>query len=494
MKKQRKNSSKSIIIWLYLVISVIGVLVVSERFNALIASHDKELTIDIDNLIAEKMNRSIEYMQQSVDEMARVLSYQDLLELDELYGQLTDSISESDYISIGIIAQDGTVYGHPSEKEEMLKWDLIELADKTQQVSISEPYRSGLNGKIVFTMFSPIYQQGERLGCIFVTYPLSEIQEIANSSVLKDEAEIYLVNAYSDNQILCSGSDMSRIGNWSSTRLLKNQISEDTFDDYQIWEESMLRNGNEKTVQFILNDIEYTQVYENIEAMDGWYVVVRIPNSTLSDTVYEFQRVIILFISLLIVLSIVLLFIIRKWDEAEKAKFEYMSTHDALTDVYNRNAFDSIVQKYLDEEGKSENGALIFLDIDYFKKINDNYGHDIGDRALVVLAGLLKEQFEKDSIIARYGGDEFVVMVKNLSSHKNLEKRLEKLKRTMREAQVLDHQDPDFQFHYSAGIVSFPDQGEKFTELVKYADVALYEVKQKGRNGYGWYRESKAKK
>lgn len=156
MKKQRKNSSKSIIIWLYLVISVIGVLVVSERFNALIASHDKELTIDIDNLIAEKMNRSIEYMQQSVDEMARVLSYQDLLELDELYGQLTDSISESDYISIGIIAQDGTVYGHPSEKEEMLKWDLIELADKTQQVSISEPYRSGLNGKIVFTMFSPI--------------------------------------------------------------------------------------------------------------------------------------------------------------------------------------------------------------------------------------------------------------------------------------------------------------------------------------------------
>lgn len=327
-----------------------------------------------------------------------------------------------------------------------------------------------------------------------MTYPLSEIQEIANSSVLKDEAEIYLVNAYSDNQILCSGSDMSRIGNWSSTRLLKNQISEDTFDDYQIWEESMLRNGNEKTVQFILNDIEYTQVYENIEAMDGWYVVVRIPNSTLSDTVYEFQRVIILFISLLIVLSIVLLFIIRRWDEAEKAKFEYMSTHDALTDVYNRNAFDSIVQKYLDEEGKSENGALIFLDIDYFKKINDNYGHDIGDRALVVLAGLLKEQFEKDSIIARYGGDEFVVMVKNLSSHKNLEKRLERLKRTMREAQVLDHQDPDFQFHYSAGIVSFPDQGEKFTELVKYADVALYEVKQKGRNGYGWYRESKAKK
>lgn len=489
MKRNKKGFSSTLIIAIYLVVSVIGIIVLSNVYGKLISNHDNTLTVDIDNLIAEKMNRSIEYMQQSVDEMATVLSYQDLLELDQLYDQLTGSIEESDYISIGIVDIDGKVYGTPSEQEELEKWGLIEMAANTKRISTSEPYRAAMTGKLVFTMFSPIFQQGERLGCIFVTYPLSEIQDIAKSAVLEDEVEIYLMNSLSDNLILCSGSDEYKIGNWNSTKLMKRSISKDSIADYEKWENQIRMGVPSDSVTFKMDDENYTQVYQQIEAMAGWSLVCRIPNSTLSNTMQQFRKTTIVFVSILIVMSLCLVLILRKRDKNEKEKFEYMSTHDALTDVYNRNAFDMVVQKYLDNEGKTDRGALAFLDLDYFKQINDRYGHDSGDKALIAFSDFLKQEFGEDSIIARYGGDEFVLLVKHINTNEALNERFERLRQTLASSKILEKADKDFVLHYSAGIAAFPEHGVKFADLIKCADLALYQVKEKGRDGYEWYKK-----
>ncbi|MGN0438287.1 MAG: diguanylate cyclase domain-containing protein [Lachnospiraceae bacterium] len=483
---KKKNVSGQLLIWIYLAVTVLVIFLGVHRFNGLITNHDNKLTIDIGNLMAEKMNSSIQYMQQSVEEMASVLSYQDLLELDQLYGQLVESAEEADYLSIGIIDIDGNVYGLESEKLEMEKWRLVEMAEETDSISISEPYRSAVSGKLVFTMFSPIFQQGKRLGCIFVTYPLSEIQEIANTDVLKDEAEIYLMDARSNNVILCSGSDEYAIGKWNSTYLLKHDISEDTIMAYEDWKDKMGVGNEAGAIKYVYNGVEYTQVSERIESMKDWYIVVRIPNSYLSNTLQQFRSVTVILVAVLVFVSILLLFVQRRNDRLEKEKFEYMSTHDPLTNVYNRNAFDLIGQKYLDGEGKTKRGVLVFLDLDYFKQINDNYGHDIGDKSLIAFSGLLKELFGEDSFVARYGGDEFVLLVRNVSTNEKLNERLEFLKKKLSEVKLGDN---NFLLHYSAGIVAFPDYGHSFEELVKYADDALYKVKERGRNGYMWYKK-----
>ena len=483
---QKKNISSQSLIWIYLALTVLGILLVVQKFNGLISNHDNELTVAIGNLMVEKMNNSIDYMQKSVDEMAAVLSYQDLLDLDQLYGQLLDSVAEADYYSIGIIDINGKIYGSESEKMEMKKWNLIDMAANTEKVSISEPYRSSASGQLVFTMCSPIFHHGKRLGCIFVTYPLSELQRIANTEVLKDEAEIYLMNAKSSNIILCSGSDEYAIGKWSSTYLMKHNISSNTITAYEAWEDKLRAGEKTGALKFVLNNVEYTQVSEHIDSMEDWYIVVRIPNNSLSDTLQLFRSVTILLVTGLVLVSILLLAIQRRNDKLEKEKFEYMSTHDPLTDVYNRNSFDLIVQKYLDSEGKTERGALVFLDLDYFKQINDNYGHDIGDKALITFADLLKELFGEDSFVARYGGDEFVLLVKQVPSDETLNERLDILKQKLSQVKLGDAK---FLLQYSAGIVAFPDYGHHFEELVKYADDALYNVKEQGKNGYKWYHQ-----
>lgn len=489
--KNKNRLSSSVLISIYLIISIVGLLLVVRYFDNLITSHDRELTADVASLIAEKMNRSIDYMQKSVDEMATVLSYQDLLEFDQLYGQLEDSLSDSDYISIGIISEDGQVYGRDSEKNEMNKWELSELSFRTQEVSISEPYRSTMTGKLVFTMFSPVYQQGERLGCIFVTYPLAEIQDIANTAVLQDKVEIYLANCNSENMIICSGSNEYLVGNWNSARLMKRQISEASLGNYEKWEKLMKNGVEEGTVQFDIENVTYTQVFRKIAAMDGWNVVVRIPNKSLSNDMQNLRTASVIFVFMLLILSLLVLYSLHSKDVAERERFEYMSTHDALTDVYNRNAFDLVVQKALDERKASQKAALVFLDIDYFKQINDNFGHDVGDRTLVAFANILKELFGKDSVIARYGGDEFVLLVQQYESEAALNERLRGFLKRLSEVKLLEYDDERYSLHYSAGIVACPEYGQHFEELVKFADIALYETKEAGRNGFRWYKGDK---
>lgn len=487
MQKKKKGPSSLQLIMIYLAVAFLGMMLLGYVFSGLIRKHDEEFTRDIDSLIAEKMNRSIEYMQQSVDEMAAVLSYQDLLELDQLYDQLVDSIDDADYVSIGIVAIDGTVYGLDSEKDELVKWDLINMAANTQDVSISEPYRSGVTGKLVFTMFAPIYQQGERLGCIFVTYPLSELEKIAGSEVMQDKVEVYLVNPFSENVIFCSGKDDYMVGNWLSTHLVKKDIDPKDIEAYEKWEENM-RNGVETgAVQFVYQDEAYVMVYQQINSMNGWSVASKIPTRNLSNTMKIFGYVVAGFSITLIVLSLLLLVVLSKKDAEEKARFEYMSTHDALTDLYNRAAFEAKAQEFFDSIGKTNYGALIFMDVDFFKQINDKYGHDIGDKTLQAVANCLREQFAQEAIIARYGGDEFVILVRQVASIEALNTRLDNLKMSLKQVRVLDYEDNEFCVHYSAGIAAFPDNGNNFSDLVKYADLALYMVKEEGRDGYKWF-------
>lgn len=487
-KSGTKRISGTVLMAIYFVVSIVGIIIVAGSYNGLINAHDYEITADVNNLIAEKMNQSIDYMQKSVDEMATVLSYQDLLELDQLYDQLRGSLDEAEYISIGIVAEDGTVYGLESEKVEMEKWDWIKMAAATETVSISEPYRSAQNGQLVFTMFSPIFQQGERLGCIFVTYPLAEIQNLANSKVLNEQVEIYLMNQKSLNIILCSGSDKSKIGKWNSTLLMKQDISPETLEAYEAWESNILNNSGITSVQFELDGVNYTQVYEPINAMEGWGVVARIPNEALSNTMQDFRFVTIVYVIGLVIASIILFTILKQRDNEEKAKFEYLSTHDPLTKIFNRSAFDSRVQNYLHDKTDDNKSALVFIDIDYFKQINDSFGHGVGDKALITFANLLNELFGDKAIIARYGGDEFVLFIKEFASKGNVNAKLDELKIRLGNVTLFKDLNSDFDFHYSAGIAAYPENAQDFSELIKYADQALYKVKEDGRNGYRWYK------
>ena len=476
---------------IYLVICGIGVLVLLVSFDGLIRSHDKRLTGNICNLVTEKMNNSIRYMTSSAENMSAVLSAQDHNDLQELYDTLSQNKTGSGYVSIGFIDEEGNIYASPAELNEFRKWELLDTAKLADPVSISAPYRSGATGQPVFTMFANYTYGGGKKGHIFLTYPLKEIQNIAYTRSLTEDTEIWLMEAASDNIIQCAGSNIYSIGSWNNALLsMRSQINDDYQDDYISWKNKMNAGDKSANIIYEIGSETYTQVFSKIDFMHGWYVVVRIPSSSLSSAIQQFRTSVLIFLGVLFVATVIMFILSHKRETEEKRMLQNLSIHDPLTSVMNRRAFDFTAEKYLGRIFKNE-AALLFIDVDYFKQVNDRFGHEAGDRILTEFSAVLRELFGDDGYISRYGGDEFVVLVRN-SDKNEVSRQLELLQQKAEKIKPCDDPEEygDFVLTFSCGAAIFPKDAEDLKSLEAGADSALYIVKKNGRNGYGWYKRT----
>ena len=161
---------------------------------------------------------------------------------------------------------------------------------------------------------------------------------------------------------------------------------------------------------------------------------------------------------------------------------ECAAKRDPLTLLYNRNIFMHEVERFILETGAEGKGALVILDLDNFKQINDRYGHLKGDEVLKLLAESLKNTFSNGEFLGRLGGDEFLVFVQGASEKKALDEKMKRLFEEMEKIQGIS-------LACSAGIVFVKHENFSYREAIKKADLALYKSKEKGKNRYSYYEE-----
>ncbi len=167
--------------------------------------------------------------------------------------------------------------------------------------------------------------------------------------------------------------------------------------------------------------------------------------------------------------------------KANEEMIRYQATHDALTDLPNRSVFDANLEDCLEMAARTgERLAVLFLDLDRFKMVNDTLGHSVGDALLVELGKRLRASLRESDIVARMGGDEFILVLRHLSCRNDA---------TMKANRILDAIHPPFELeghelHVTAsiGISMFPDDGKTSEHLLKMSDLALYRAKDEGRN------------
>ena len=487
----RRNSYTNVIS-IYILICIAGLIISIPIFNGMINRHDMEISNDICGLIAEKMNNSITYITESVRGRAEIVSSNDIDDWNDVYNRLSDCLNAEGCNSIGLIDNDKKLYGKANEAEELDKWGLIDQAHESKSAFISPPYRQGVSGEMVFTIFAPITQNGIRAGELFMTFELSEIQKMANSNILEDDMEIYLMNPFSNNYIGCFGLDRSLVGSWNNSKLLYGQIETEKGKTYAQWEKAMRNGQNGEVVFFKMDGVSYTQIFVNIDVMEEWNVVVRVPNAAFSSNLRVFHFAVIVVIVILIISLFVLFVLSNRSADAEKKKLEYLSVHDPLTTLANRRAFESIYNSYLIERKKNnQRGALIFFDIDFFKQVNDQFGHAMGDRVLREFADIATQIFNDDSTVSRFGGDEFIILIHNFISVDDIENRLIEFRSRLKALDFLkDKSGNVFSIHFSAGIVEVADSDQSLEDVERKADKALYKVKKRGRDGFEWYKKS----
>jgi diguanylate cyclase (GGDEF)-like protein/PAS domain S-box-containing protein len=177
-------------------------------------------------------------------------------------------------------------------------------------------------------------------------------------------------------------------------------------------------------------------------------------------------------------------------DITERKGFEerlrMMAQHDPLTGLPNRNLLaDRLEQALAHAERHRQQVGVLFLDIDHFKRINDELGHDAGDQVLKGFAGRLEECVRKSDTVARLGGDEFIIVLAEVPDAESVATVARKIFDGLRTPLPLP--DRDFAVATSIGIALYPADGADGETLIKRADLALYQAKQGGRNCYRFF-------
>ena len=166
-----------------------------------------------------------------------------------------------------------------------------------------------------------------------------------------------------------------------------------------------------------------------------------------------------------------------------------MAYHDQLTGLPNRRTFlDHLALEVVHAKRHKNSGAVLFIDLDKFKEVNDTHGHGVGDKLLIQAAMRFKDVLREEDTVARLGGDEFTIILPQIAKPVDAGFVAEKLRSEFE--QTFHIGDIEANVSLSIGISIFPHDGLEPEGLLDKADEAMYRAKQEGRNGYHFYSEA----
>lgn len=295
-------------------------------------------------------------------------------------------------------------------------------------------------------------------------YIEAEKQRILAQSVFENTSEGIVITD-KNNKIISVNPAFSKISGYtkeeaigSSPALLKSDIHDEEFYK-NMWDEI---SNNGIWSGEIWNKNKYGKLYPEMLTI-----------TTVKDKKGEFLHYVAVFSD------------ISSLKLAER-KLEHMAHYDYLTNLPNRILLEDRLKHSIKRSKRYKfEIAMFFVDLDFFKEVNDAYGHSIGDEILKQVADRLKKTLREDDTIARIGGDEFVIVVEDYENEDSLRKIANKILDVFSEPFKTKFH--IFSFSSSIGIATYPKDGEDIEILLKNADAAMYEAKAQGRNTYCFY-------
>lgn len=251
---------------------------------------------------------------------------------------------------------------------------------------------------------------------------------------------------------------------------------------FETWFEKPLSEITGKHLQEILNNVDYELLMANYPRIKD-----RIVNF---ETVMKFQNEKERYVSITLIPhkknKIIQGFYLLVSDVTPR--INYLATHDTLTNLPNRSLFIARFSRALKyAQAYNKVVGLLFLDLDFFKNINDTLGHDIGDQLLIKVAERLQECIGNNTTFARLGGDEFTVIFENVEEVDSLIAMAQKISRLFENAfYVLGR---EIFITTSIGISLYPNDGTEMQVLLKNADMAMYRAKERGRNTFEFFTQ-----
>ncbi len=294
---------------------------------------------------------------------------------------------------------------------------------------------------------------------------------IVNEKVLPENLVNYEESLFSSDFLVDKGTIIAN----EDRNLLKNSDLESFFDSFKQSEMDGLDNYLEFGFTTVFEDENYELIFDSIQNIEGENAayLISITNSTATKELYQQFLSIAILIAILYLISLVLVSIVI----SNRNLLESISYLDGLTNIYNRRKFEiDLNAELLRNKRNRTNISFIMFDIDYFKKVNDNYGHKTGDYVLETLSSIISGNIREGDCFARYGWEEFIIMLLN-SDKEESRKKAEELRKLV-ENHIFGKAG---QITISLGVYQLHD-ADNYDIITENVDKAMYKAKEGGRN------------
>lgn len=430
------------------------------------------------NAVFSTQFRYLEGIAAYIGENEQLLKDENMALIKSLY-------AKSGLDRVALIQTDGSAFYDNGERAHVADRSYFQESMQGKR-SLSDPVVSRLSADTRVVLSVPIYNGDTIVGVLGGSYRVNMLQNLLFEDIY--EGAGYAMIMTDDGQhVICSGN-----------RELCPMAEEDNFLEYihrtsaaqpeladQI--EQDFDEQTENVIQWELNGEPSYLSYSPI-GYNEWmfcYVVTQKTAQESYQFISDYESVLIV---ALILMVIALLLVIFGMDNRRQKKLLYEAQIDALTGTFNKKSTEEQIRKWL--AGREQKGHQVFLllDVDKFKEINDHHGHMAGDETLREVGALLQGHFREGDIVGRVGGDEFVILMKNMTHIETVEKKAEALCEKFRNLELEGHA-ANVRVTCSIGIAYTAEHGITYSDLYLCADKALYRTKQQGRDGYTVYQE-----
>lgn len=440
---------------------------------------------------SEHLRTILDIHYQYLDEIASAMGKSEELISEENKERLVSIYEKTSLERAALIDENGNAYYDNGEIKNVSHRRYFKEAISGRQ-AISDPLESSVDQEVRVVLCVPVYKEDKVIGVLGGSCNVTALSHMlfddlfggaGNSLITTRDGEIIAFDGgSSSNTEITYGTNLFNYYGEKNPR--RKHILQDVQADFQNGEKGLVKLsfGGRMEEECYL---EYMPVGYN-----DWMICYTVPVKN-AQQAYDFiPRYELIFMgSFCIMVTVLVIYIILR-NNKEKAELLRTAQRDALTGVYNKENTQKVIDSILREKNPSAFHGFLIMDMDHFKKVNDVYGHAVGDKVLQMFGDFLKAQFREQDVIGRIGGDEFVALLYNIGSRENMESRIKDIQKKIGELHV-DEMEGN-QFTLSAGIAFAPQDGDTFMELYQKADFALYQTKRGGRNGYRIYENTKS--